>query len=514
MPDIVIIPTAGIGSRMGELTTYLNKALMPYKGEPILSHIISKFPKDSIFLIPIGYLGDQIIDFCKLAYSDLNITFVKIDNWSGELSGTAHTFKQCIPYIDRPFWYVTCDTYFNEDISVISDYENVFFVKDVSIEDSNRYTMFKRSGNRCCAMNFKQTRDKPWTAFTGLMKINAWQPFIKRISSTKSIEIIDSLPLGSLIKDLNSWIDFGTKELYLSEVAKDQKFDFSKFGEQTWIANKTVIKWWYDSSIATKKYERSLIGPTPVCTRSGSMISYQFVDGNTFYKENDKNLLRPLLNWLKESVWVPPVCDIDLSDACKKFYKEKSIARINDFLCKNMISADIESVNGIAVKKWFHYFESIDWNLLISNNYPVWIHGDCQFDNIIITNEKQFIPIDWRHEFGNEPHWGDAYYDIAKLFGGCLIDYSKIKNGEFSFNRIGNDVTISQKSIDDVDYYRSTILDFCRDNKLNTQKVLTLVPLIFWNMAPLHTKPFDEFLWALGLQLFEIFKTIINEKNH
>jgi len=30
-----------------------------------------------------------------------------------------------------------------------------------------------------------------------------------------------------------------------------------------------------------------------------------------------------------------------------------------------------------------------------------------------------------------------------------------------------------------------------------------LIPIIFWNMSPLHTAPFDMFLWYLGIKLFE-----------
>ena len=52
MNNTVIIPTAGTGSRMGNFTKDLNKALLPYKNKPILSHIIDQFPIDTKFIIP------------------------------------------------------------------------------------------------------------------------------------------------------------------------------------------------------------------------------------------------------------------------------------------------------------------------------------------------------------------------------------------------------------------------------------------------------------------------------
>ena len=62
--NTVIIPTAGTGSRMGKYTRYLNKSLLPYQGKPVLSHIIDSFPTDTRFIIPVGYLADQVTDFC------------------------------------------------------------------------------------------------------------------------------------------------------------------------------------------------------------------------------------------------------------------------------------------------------------------------------------------------------------------------------------------------------------------------------------------------------------------
>ena len=41
--------------------------LLPYKDKPVLAHIIDNFPHNTRFVIPVGYLKEQIIDFCKVA---------------------------------------------------------------------------------------------------------------------------------------------------------------------------------------------------------------------------------------------------------------------------------------------------------------------------------------------------------------------------------------------------------------------------------------------------------------
>ena len=97
----VVIPTAGYGSRMGNYTKDLNKALLPFKDKPVLAHIIDSFSKDSKFIIPVGYLKEQIIDFCTVAYSDRDITFVHVDDWTSDKSGTGYTLLQCKDFIKR-----------------------------------------------------------------------------------------------------------------------------------------------------------------------------------------------------------------------------------------------------------------------------------------------------------------------------------------------------------------------------------------------------------------------------
>ena len=102
--NTVIIPTAGTGSRMGNYTKNLNKALLPYKDRPVLGHIIDNFPRDTKFIIPVGHLKEQIIDFCKVAYSDRDIEFLHIDDWSSAKSGTGYTLLQCRDLIKQPFF--------------------------------------------------------------------------------------------------------------------------------------------------------------------------------------------------------------------------------------------------------------------------------------------------------------------------------------------------------------------------------------------------------------------------
>ena len=47
----IVIPTAGIGSRLKEFTRYINKSLVGIANRPTISHLIEQFPQDCEFVI-------------------------------------------------------------------------------------------------------------------------------------------------------------------------------------------------------------------------------------------------------------------------------------------------------------------------------------------------------------------------------------------------------------------------------------------------------------------------------
>jgi hypothetical protein len=116
---------------------------------------------------------------------------------------------------------------------------------------------------------------------------------------------------------------------------------------------------------------------------------------------------------------------------------------------------------------------------------------------------NEFKIIDWRQDFGGVVEVGDIYYDLAKLSGGFIVNYAKIKHHNFNFEQDGDAVTLSIPNIDNILVYQTKLKQYILNNNLDYKKVQQLIPIIFWNMAPLHTAPFDKFLWYLGIKLFE-----------
>ena len=108
-----VIPAAGEGVRMHPLTLTKPKPLLEVQGKPLIQHIIEALP-DTIdeVIIVVGYLGQQIVDFCGYVFCGKKITYV----WQKEKTGTARALQLCKPFL-RPgkFLFANADDLINRE---------------------------------------------------------------------------------------------------------------------------------------------------------------------------------------------------------------------------------------------------------------------------------------------------------------------------------------------------------------------------------------------------------------
>ena len=74
----IIIPVAGIGSKLRPHTHTQPKALVPVAGKPILSHIVDYLIAGGFtdFIFIVGYLGNKIEEYVKSKYPDIEASFI------------------------------------------------------------------------------------------------------------------------------------------------------------------------------------------------------------------------------------------------------------------------------------------------------------------------------------------------------------------------------------------------------------------------------------------------------
>lgn len=128
----VIIPVAGVGTRLRPHTYSQPKPLIPVAGKPILGFIIDRMVKAGFteFVFVIGYLGEKIEAFVHENYPDLRAQFVIQNKREG--LGHAIYLTRNLVQTNEEIYIVLGDTIFDADIeSVMSLPESALGLKRV-----------------------------------------------------------------------------------------------------------------------------------------------------------------------------------------------------------------------------------------------------------------------------------------------------------------------------------------------------------------------------------------------
>ncbi len=521
----VCILAAGIGSRMGELSDHVNKAVLPINFKGVVSYIIEKFPLNIEIIIAVGHKKETIIDYVSIAHPERKFTFVEIDKYIGPGTGPGYSLLKCKDHLQCPFIFFAADTIVLEDIP--EPKENWFGIAPV--KETERYCTVKIKNNLVYQLDDKIKTDNKF-AFIGLAGVYDYADFFSFLVKNKepiSGEIQVSNGFKCLIEKKLipigfTWFDTGSLQNY-TETNKNfsgggKKFDFSKGNEFIYFVNGRVIKYFADEDIVKKRCERAttqLKGLCPVIeTQKGNFYSYKKIDGQVLYNVLNPQLVNDFLQWAKLNLWKKKSLSDEekkkFYDACKDFYYNKTKKRIEMFYIKTHITDDWNIINGASVPPLKDLFEKIDWENLYLG-IPANFHGDLQFDNVLVTrdevsNLQKFVLLDWRQDFGELIHVGDIYYDLAKLYGGVIISYQLIKEGMLSFDMSGSSVYYKYFIKNDLLEAKEEYEAFLKKEGYDVQKIRLLTSFIFLNMSPLHNDPFDLMLYFMGKNM--LYKTL------
>ena len=215
-----------------------------------------------------------------------------------------------------------------------------------------------------------------------------------------------------------------------------ENFDFSKQEEALYFVDRKVIKFFQDASITANRVIRSNANPSvfpKIDNVKDQFYSYRFVEGETLYARNNVDIFKKLISFLDSQLWQKKKAPRDFKELCHKFYFEKTNARLNKYH-KKYPGTDVENmINGVLVPSASTLLNHLDWSSL-THGVPVFFHGDLQFDNILYSERnKKFVLLDWRQDFAGNVEVGDLYYDLAKIYGGMILNYDLIKLNMFDY---------------------------------------------------------------------------------
>jgi len=506
------ILAAGRGSRMGELTKDVNKAILPLDFKATISHVIEKHNDSIEIVIALNYKYNSIKEYLYCAYPKRNIKYIFVDNISEKGCGPGYSLLCCKKYLQSPFIISTVDTITKEawptpdknwigidlvndskDFCTVSLKEKTTYIKDIKDKEN-------------CENKF---------AFIGIAGIKDYNLFFSSLEKDKKY-IKNELQLSNGLKGLIkkgligtrfSWIDVGNKRNYnqaKQKFLKNDNFDFSKNDEYIYFVENRIIKYFKDSEVIKNRYYRNklLKGITPKidkCTKN--FYSYKKIKGEVIYEQKNPEIIYKLLDWLKNKLWIKK--NIEQKDFtifknyCLEFYYKKTTNRVAKFY-KIFGEKDVGGiVNNIKVESVNYILDKINFEKL-SEGIPSNFHGDLQFDNILLTKNKEFKLLDWRQDFSGILDYGDLYYDLAKLNGGIYVSYKKVKNGDFKYKGDLTDCMISISNDKFLSNSKLIFNKFVKENNLDLNRIEILTGLIFLNMSPMHNKPFSHYIYNYG----------------
>ena len=508
----VFIPTAGMGSRLGYLTTDINKSLVSLDNRPIISHLIDQFPNDCEFVIALGHKGNLVKEFLENLYPQKKIEFVFVEPYEGEKSGLGYTLRSSAHLLQEPFVFISCDTLVLNKIPLPS-HNWVAFSKIKNV-DSYRTINIKKE----FVSNFKEKgegklgKDFPYIGLCGIYEYSKFWLGMKD-AKDKEIEIGEISGLNELLKkgvksyEMN-WFDTGNLESL--KLAREQfKSNFSpvileKKDEAIWFVKKKVIKFSTDKDFIKNRVLRArhIEDFVPKILKSTPhMYLYQKEEGDVFSKVSNLKLFKKLLE-TSNIFWERQYLDDELKKQFKKncfiFYKNKTLKRINKFFNDFKKNDSDQIINGEEVPTLKELISKVDWDN-ITEGIPVRFHGDFHFENILWNqNLQKFVFLDWRQDFAGSIFYGDIYYDLAKLMHGLIVSHRLINKSQYKVSWESNNINFELKRFQkDVDF-EQFFIEWSIKNNYDVKKIRILTALIYLNIAPLHHVPYNNLLFALG----------------
>ncbi|MBP6334166.1 MAG: NTP transferase domain-containing protein [Bacteroidia bacterium] len=268
----VIIPVAGIGSKLRPHTHTQPKALVPVAGKPILSHIVDNLIEAGVreFIFIIGYLGNKIEDYVKVHYPGIETRFILQD----PREGTGHAVWLARNLIDEKDEVVIAlgDTIFDLHLrDIIHQPESMLGVKKV---DDPRNFGVAELNEKGFIKNLVEKPPIPKSnlALVGIYKIkegkklmNALEEIIEHNQRTHgefhlTDGIMRMIEKGSVFKTfaVENWYDCGNKDSLLETNAVLLK-KVKSGGAKQQFENTIIIP---PVSIAENcKISNSIIGP-------------------------------------------------------------------------------------------------------------------------------------------------------------------------------------------------------------------------------------------------------------
>ena len=514
----VVIPTAGIGSRLKNSTKHINKSLVSISSRPTISHLIGQFSQDCEFVIALGHKGELVRDFLELAYTDRIFFFANVDPFEGKGSGLGLSLLACEQYLQEPFIFLSCDTLVKELIPE----PNHDWMGFAQIEDLTQYRTLKVSSGNVSEICEKGVIRENLKGYIGLAGVFSYKKFwdAMHTGGTLATDQGEACGMKSILESNDkitahafTWFDTGnpesikiTREAYAEP---DQPNILEKENEAIWFIKNNVVKFSTDTDFITNRIKRAkeLQGFVPnINTYKTNMYCYKKVSGEVLSDVINPAIFELFLKecknfWSKKDLTLEEKKQFE--NNCLNFYKKKTFERVELFYKNFTQKDDATIINGEPMPSLKDLLNQIDWNW-ISSGLAGRFHGDFHFENILYSkNDKKFTFLDWRQDFAGDLSVGDIYYDLAKLMHGLIVNHGIVVNNQYSASWKEGEIKFDIQRKKSLVECEQRLNAWMQENDYDSKKVRVLTALIYLNIAALHHYPYSLLLYGLGKKMLK-----------
>jgi glucose-1-phosphate thymidylyltransferase len=227
----VIIPMAGLGTRLRPHTWSKPKQLISVAGKTVLDHVLGSLsslpdPQNIELINIVGYLGEQIEEYILNHYPDLRSHYVIQENPRGQ----SHAVMLAREYLNGPMLVVFADTLIYSDLSFLKDEsaDAIAWVK--TVPDPRRFGVAVLDGHGCVKNLIEKPRDMSNNlAVVGFYYFRESKALLSAIDEQMSrdlqlkgeyyladaVNIMLERGLKMKIKEVETWLDAGTSDALL-----------------------------------------------------------------------------------------------------------------------------------------------------------------------------------------------------------------------------------------------------------------------------------------------------------
>ncbi len=524
----VVIPAAGLGTRMLPTSARIPKAMIPLQEKPVISWILDELLEQgfSEFTIIVGHLKHLLIDYVTRYYANregVKIEFVE----QTQLDGVASAVGLAEPFVKtKDMLVILGDTVFHHDLDLPKDRSLIMYGL---VNDTWRWCLVEVD-DQGKVLGYVDKPDTPVDtnkALVGIYYMHDAKGFFDSVRDIKArnVRIKNEYQLSSAFEVYSStrpmygvevahWYDCGSKDTF-QQTKKSMMVQPRSFNTLE-VENNTITKrskskrkfideiTWF---VSLPKKLRPFV-PTVIdynLDPDDAFITLEYVPSPTlselFLYENLhidmwRKVFRNILRTMKKEFlplkgYESPNWQADF----RTHYLDKTFERIEAAkdcteFCE-MFAYSSVVVNGEALIPFKDLFKKVAdrlWPKIACEEDISLVHGDLCFSNILYdVDSDAFKVIDPRGSFGKMKLHGDHKYDLAKLMHSVVGHYDFITHDLFAITQDENkfDLTIhaapEQKAIGEA--FKQILKE---EMKVDLDVIELIESILFFSMLPLH----------------------------